>query len=194
MGGKAHGGDINLQHQNIMKAKAKIAFGRMSAAAKRVAIAKDVIAQIRAKQYRIKCGIWLSVDGIDTDVGVEGACQAALLGQEIKIEPAKCDCCALGAAMASSLRLFNIGEFCNDVELGDLTKQLGKFFSKEQMGLIEATFECRSEPLCELAPEGKDEFSDLFIYNTARFRRMTCENRAIAIFENIIKNKGTFKP
>ena len=155
-----------------------------------MAIAKDVVAQIKAGQFIIKRGHWLTVKDVDAPAASSGACQATLTGKTGQFEPAECHCCAIGAAAAASLRLFNIGEFDSSPDFEDLKKQLNKFFSNQQLALIEAAFECR----CEVMEEFETRVSQKTIEKTYRFQDLADDERALAIFTNIIKNNGTFVP
>ena len=153
----------------------------MTKAQERVAIAKDAIRQINAGRYYVETGGWCSIDRTDT------------INQELltRRDRPVCNVCALGAAMASSLRLFNIGQIgSGEASTWDVDQQLSRFFSPNQMTLIEAAFECRGTGLGAFG----GNVSDAQIVATARLGILEDKSRALNIFRNIIKNGGTFIP
>ncbi len=188
--------------------KAK-SFSRLSAAQKRVAIAEDVIKQIRSGQYRIRAGQWLNFNEEQFNAPIKEVkipTQQRLLGGPIVIQqqckPVGCTCCAIGAAVASSIRLFNEFELDEDgVEsFSHALKQLKKFFTEPQLRLIESAFEQRGQTNSETGkPEGWDLDDEMggreFARAYGRYSKIYSDSeRAHSIFQNIIKNNGTFKP
>ena len=187
-----------------MKNKTK-AFSRLSAAQKRVAIAKDVLKQIRVEQYNIQSGTWLGIemDTANIAVGITMTpqdTQRFLLGLPIIkpiIEPPKCTCCAIGAACASAVRLGNThaiqnGQLIEDFKEG--MEVLNGYFSKKQCRLIEACFEKRYNNTPDGEPISDEDVVRIDNFNSFGRRRRNDTERAVAIFTNIIKHKGEFKP
>lgn len=179
-----------------------IAFSRLKAAERRIAIAKDILKQIKAQNYNIRQGMWLEIDPTQSP-GVEensNILQAALLGGKKTIvttaRPANCTCCAVGAACASAIRLFNRdsleGNVSDGFEMKDYQQGmsiLSKYFTESQVDLLEAAFEQRTDSHHQTA-DG---------YSLAKASEFGWEidddtERLVAICKNIIKNKGTFKP
>ncbi len=156
-------------------------FSGLTEAQKRVAIAKDVLAQIRSRKFKIQQGAWAVWDyarnlNQDTLTGNTGE------------KPLRCTACALGAAMLSSIRLFNdceIGGACGEYEVDN---QLGKWFSDRQRALIEYTFE-KGKGM-KNPWDDEDELRARLFYK----KYPSAIKRAVAIFKNIVKNKGDFKP
>jgi len=126
--------------------------------------------------------------------------QGALLGGKrtvvIEAPPATCTCCAVGAACASAIRLFNQDSLNGNLESGfeldgynDGVKILKKYFLEAQVDLMEAAFERRTDS--HHATAGQDdllraiEFGEKHDSDTRRLQ---------AICKNIIKNGGNFKP
>ena len=152
----------------------------------RVLIAKDVLSQLAAKKINAKEGDYISVCNSDF--------YDAIGKQLIDILPEiQCDCCALGASMISLVRAENdfkipIGT-AYDIGKRSFEKNLLKYFDKNQLILIESAFE-------------RESFAEDFVeYNTGmvnavRFGEsfLTDLGRLKGIMNNIIKNKGTFKP
>jgi hypothetical protein len=175
-------------------------FNSLTPAKKRVAIAKDVIANIESKKYFAKMGNYLYVN---SDDNLESQSLQKVLPQ------VTCNVCALGAMFVSDVKFnnnFNVG----DDTLKKLDNQLSKYFSKGQLALIEAAFEGFGVDYEEYE---EDELSiengfylkftleqlgikEQDVINAKKFYAMfdTSEENLIAIMENIIKNKGKFKP
>lgn len=182
-----------------MKRQTNQSFSRMTAAQKRVAIAKDVIKQIRAGQYDIQKGTWLDLTLPDSELSdsyTPEQTQALLLGKPVVInrKPIQCQCCAIGAACASAVRLFNRHAIEDGILFNRFlggTSLLSPYFSHSQCVLIEAAFENRSvysaddEPLGERTKEALSKFQEAHSDEDD-------EERAISIFTNIIRNRGDF--
>lgn len=181
-------------------------FKASAVAEKRVLIAKDVIAQVKAGRFKVASGNWvapltrsgsdLSVDRFEGDESV----QKLFLEGDIP----KCQCCALGA-MFMSCTLYNNKttaieleyvrfSFSDYVEEGSFTNGLSKFFSKDQLILIESAFEGNGGHF-EL-DVGILEGVELEGDKTSKWmdRLPNDKKRLVAIMENIIKNKGKFVP
>lgn len=165
------------------------AFTRLTAAQKRVAIAKDVLKQIKAKRLLIETGSYLSWDALKLRDERTPFSKATLT------KPNKCHACAVGSAVASGLRLFNDGALSVYVERDDAFSTLRRWFSRNQVIAIEVAFEHESTRALEQRYRG-----DKFLNRAAaefQFRRSDigkATQRAVAIFKNIIANNGEFKP
>lgn len=156
----------------------------MSRAEMRVAIAKDVIAQIKSQKLRVKCGRYITfVNEKIMEIGD----QAILLNPET---PA-CQVCGIGAAIYSAIRLFNtvqtktIGG--NEFLARDL---ITKWFTPEQACLIECAFEIdthlmRNASTTDEQRRAARAFGSKYDDDP--------EERAIAILQNIADN-GEFRP
>jgi hypothetical protein len=180
-------------------------FAKATPAGKRVLIAEDIIAQIKAKRFRPKAGVWVNpvneknTENIELDIKFNGTAPVRELFLEKKI-PA-CECCALGA-LFMSCTLYNnqttvndftkevILDFQETVEDGKFTNGLTGFFSRAQLKLIEIAFE-----------GGYGAFDTDRMSNTKALRVVSWEEklpddqkRLVAIMNNIINNKGTFVP
>lgn len=167
-----------------MKPKPKIKrrpFKRLTAAQKRVAIAKDVLAQIQLNT-RIESGRYWRID--NSEVGV--------IDKTFLTRPhVACSCCAAGAVVLSGIRLFNRVKV-SYFNPGQSDKVLNPWFSNEQMALIEFAFEKPDrKPLAELLQDKWKEKEAAYEFNLGRLSMI---ERAERIFKNIIANKGTFKP
>lgn len=167
--------------------------------AKRVAILKDAIAQIKLGAYDPQSCIGF-VDGReDLDLGEIFAHMVnvaeLLTGKKpenlelrsfidrVINKQKPCQVCAKGALLLSSIRKFNNfslekAEKCSlDSSASDETR---KTFGKENADLMENYFEYG-------APNTDFEEID-------EWKELTDSERAIRIFQNAIRNKGIFKP
>lgn len=177
------------------------AFMKASKPRRRVLIAKDVLQQIKAGQYRMTSGTYFSRHSSRfTKID-----QTSLLANG-----ETCQVCGIGSAFVSAIRLGNNFDM-NQCELTtlDIKLLLVKYFSRLQLRLIESTFEC-----WQISGFCSDEFSDFFPEFYDEFRKSELESNAAvkfhllhedddkyltpnqnvakAIFQNIIDNKGTF--
>lgn len=182
-----------------------IPFSSLSAAERRVRIAQDVIAALKAKRIIADQGCWCRVEDGN---GVE------LIVNENDVEPdvrevfakaQSCTVCALGGIFVAAVERFNklplsnffIPEVVNDdgeeayvvedFDYGDFVKYLGKFFSGGQLALIENAFELNDGGLTGDIGEAKGQACALW-----GNQYQTAEERMIAIMRNIIRNEGTF--
>lgn len=173
-----------------MKKQSKMKpFSRMSAAAKRVAIAEDVIAQIKAKQYLVERGTWCEIQEV---LMGDIVYDQTMLTQGVVIPPPKCTVCAIGAAFASSIRIFNDCEASLENDKNDAQPQLEKFFTTKQLALIENAFENGDGGFrTEQQLLSDEELDDAIAFGR---RYLAYDKRALAIFGNIVDNKGVFKP
>lgn len=139
----------------------------MTAAQKRVAIAKDVIQQIKAEKFIALTGRYFKQCQLPEKVN-----QKTLLEHT---EP--CDVCAKGAIFLSAIRKFNDYDAPSSTTREyEMERKSCEFFTYKQCDKIELVF------------EGWESG-----YET--WRRIKTPNlRLIAIMRNIIKNNGTFKP
>lgn len=184
-------------------AKRNKAFAAASPAERRVLIATDVIAQIKAKKFEAKEGTWVTpvdaktenvISNLADEFGGDASLRELMLAGKLK-----CDCCALGA-MFMSCTLYNNRTTADDfeheidysfddrIESGDGFKnQLHRVFSRTQMELIEATYEgnCGAFRVGGAKADRVHDWQDKY---------PDAKNRLIAIMHNIIKNKGKFIP
>jgi len=163
---------------------------------KAVAIAKDVIAQI--KNLQLKEGTYFQ--GLVT-VPPRVSDAQDLIGPITK----KCTVCGIGACFISSIRLFDempihrLQPSFSDRDSpflsmsGDaIRSHLDRFFDGRDLRLIEAAFECSTGLAFRLGypriglkeAERAQEFGERF-----KNRR----RRLAAIMENVVKHKGRFK-
>jgi len=161
-----------------------INFDQLTKAEQRVAVAKDVLLQLKKKNYIAKKGAYVEVKKGRRSLPVKD-----------NIDKTVCKVCALGSCLLSIAKFKNTITF-NDAERGlsswdstDPSKRLlTSIFTRKQINLMENAFEgvvyFMHEPFT-----GTDKKADRFYDQYDKDNQ-----RLIAIMENIIKNLGTFKP
>lgn len=176
-----------LQRDRIRRANER--FNKMTMPQKAVAVAKDVIAQLKNKRYQATTSVYI------TNVVTPEVCNspsAAVLGSK----DISCNVCARGSMIVSAARLFNqcslkshrddvpgpVNRWNSGLDREHCTfRQIEQsIFTREQVAMIEAAFECWYADYPECGKFG------------GKYNNPT--DRMIAIMENIVKNKGTFVP
>jgi len=165
----------------------------MTKAQKRVAIAKDVIKQIAARNFRPKGGIYVSLAKPEAGMGdYETTADKAFFNAR-KRKP--CVVCAKGAMVCSTIRLFN--KFSDSIAALEPSVEnvLRRNFGKRMGDMIECAFEQWDFDGYDGHENnhilGKDAVNRSYAFGL-KYRSNT--KRIIAIMRNIIANKGTFKP
>lgn len=171
------------------------AFAKLPKAKQRVAIAKDAIAQIRAGKYEITPGYWaeyLPTRESTTEEDCWGvtlviADQSTIVKSLRRSEP--CRVCQLGSAAVSRIRCGNVSTFTSDSnDMDAVGEALKDIFSLRQMELLEAAFEGESTLAVGHASDASVLQAEAWYVGISNPKR-----RAIAIWENVIRNKGTFR-
>lgn len=188
-------------------------FNRLSKAEKRVEIAKDVIQQIKAHNIIPSSGQWVKFsdkqrEQLENNFTPADSLQSLIINNQIEDS---CECCGLGALMLSCTlyqnqvsvkdvvekNAFDFGYKYYTSDYGTLsvdnskikTGGLEKIFSKSQMILIELAFE-----------KGRGFMTPItLIQHSAALFAKNLDLKSdteilLAIMNNIIKNKGTFRP
>jgi hypothetical protein len=192
-----------LQQLNAEIAKRNALFAKMPKARKRVAIARDVLAQLGTKIVAIT-GQYLASDLRQLNAADQ------LQKHLVKIKT--CKACALGAMFVCGVQI------ANDLTVRDsgldstgrlrgidrtrstANVYLRRFFSREQLALIESAYE-----VTDMTDEDndvtldEDSLSDALeftsdIKGTGKYTPNGDALRLRLIMENIVANKGTFKP
>lgn len=174
-------------------------FKNATKAQKRVMIAKDVLGQIKTNRYLAESGTWVEPN-FSRNSRVSEICDSPETSiqdtfKDKTIE--SCTVCALGGLFMSCINLNNnttLRDFDEEADdLGalidgnrKLSNSLNRIFTREQLILIEQYFEEGAgyfyrDDDCDLLDSFVDTYPDE-------------QDRLKAIMENIIENKGTFKP
>jgi hypothetical protein len=170
-------------------------FKKANKAQKRVMIAQDVLAQLKAKRYVAESGCWVkpNIDSAwEQKLSHHDSVQELFIEQKIE----SCNVCALGGLFMSCTN-FNNNTLLEDLdfassELGDLIEEvklsnkLNSIFSVKQLKLIESYF----------------EENDGYFYINSQYDRIKAfcdkhpsdKKRLQLIMENIVENEGTFVP
>ncbi len=179
----------------------------------RVAIAKDVLKWINTEKMSVQQSGYLHSLGDalfdSTDVDNNSDLRDKLQGKECRV-------CALGAVFLTTVDRFNKVGCADIVSTGNrsdpwgvryrhfssldrdmLTGYLNKYFTPVQLCMIESAFECDTflEDDVEDNPAAVAKITKADAYGNALAEEgHSSQSRLRKIMENIIKNKGTFKP
>jgi len=166
-------------------------FKQLTKAEQRVAVAKDVLAQIKQERYVAKTSVYVELSRSNEDLEEKPVKENI---HKIK----KCKVCAIGSTILSIAKFKNTIDF-DDVTNGGFSQRadslLGTVFGKKQLALMEACFESLGSH-----PYARNTYN----YTLPLEDRTKCINfyqdyrsqtdRLQAIMRNIIKNEGVFKP
>lgn len=166
----------------------------------RVMIAKDVLAQLESKAYCAMQGSWVE----DKKLGdfyeycieqFEGDQNAKAVSAREYVDKLKaCKVCALGSIFVSQVRIggdFKVSDVENAYGVFEQleTSPLKRYFSVNQLKLIEASFEGYNGMYSHFM-EGADEL--LSCSYESQFSKD--KDRLTAIMKNIVRNNGQFIP
>lgn len=191
--------------KTILKKKQK-AFSKMSLTEKRIAIAKDVIERIRIGQFFPEQGIFCEMGGLSlpsnlnrVGLGFDKENKPIFITEVCDIVNANktCSVCAKGGLFMSLIGYvdnFKIDDLHygarSSVDLKNKEmKTLSRIFSPKQLSMIETAFEGTTYSWnLILSDDERRKCGDLYdLYDED-------DSRLIGICENIINNKGVFKP
>lgn len=198
----------------------KVPFSQLSPEKKRVAIARDVLEQIRIGRYISNGGSY-----IDALQMKDGKDKWDMNNLDIKSNFGKiknCKVCAMGACLMSITKFENKLDFYDiGNEIDNLNNEKTKIlfqsiFSPEQLLLIERAFEGKSGGTTvgvNIFRLSEDDFKSKInkcqkFYKKFELKpkkdatrkekenrtRLNHQNRMVGIMKNIISNKGEFKP
>lgn len=185
---------------------------RLTASEKRVLIAKDTVKWLNADKIKATKGTYCKLTfSKEKLIQNKEKLDVILKGQVIK----PCKVCGLGGMFYSMVRRFDnitvdvdhtfYGKyFIRHLEYGNDTiySQLGKYFSKDQLELIESAFEQRDMFAHQDLPDNYNSKYNLNKINTViratnfglKFNAIENKARLRAIMNNIIRNDGVFIP
>lgn len=168
------------------------AYKKLTQAEKRVAVAKDAIAQLLLGSFNASPGVYVRAKGVDK---VEALCG---------IDVPQCEVCAIGSLLVSSFRVAGdqnvLTAGSNDPWRGTNPRVSANYdtgsgsvaaFTEPMLRRMEATFEgsiCSWDTFENLADIDTD-----YPVDELRFV-LDADARLFAILENVIENGGTFKP
>jgi hypothetical protein len=169
------------------------AFWKLSRNGRRIAVAKDVLAQVAARVLEPSEGKWLELRKSLVSMGFN---TGNYYREELKLETdlqallgvpgEKCNACGVGAAFMSMARLGDRAKVTDD-----LYESLEQVFTPPQIQLIEYAFEQGryGNPV-------EAGCTHSLVERAAKFGRghRSAKKRMVEIFRNIVRNKGEFKP
>lgn len=174
-----------------------VEFRKLTKAQKKVTVAKDVIAQIKAHKYRAETGRYIG----DVKIGEEYAIAKHITGDIQKRLPElhHCEVCAVGSCILSitkyenKLKWTDVGRVPS--ECSSITdKILTKVFTPNELVLIEVMFEgCYTNGVDNY---GKDKLGGVLTEEAAIKAKLWYnkypdpEKRLLAIMRRIVKNEG----
>lgn len=195
-------------------------FEAMTPSQKRMQIAQDVLDQLRTKRLVAKNGVWLDTEDFLTADVVKKDVEL----QDLLKKQKSCDACAIGGMFmcaverADKLKTSELlcgmtsetlpAEYVEEesnvvpdpgVHMFDAFSYLKKFFSMEQLRLVELAFETGSGGV-EIDSKEEESASSFFNYvndeedDYENFTLSDSNLRMQLIMENIIAHKGRFNP
>jgi hypothetical protein len=188
---------------NTLSARNK-AFWAKSKDQQRVAIARDVLSQLKKATIIADKGTYFSVS-VNKDIKNTDKLDDLL--KSFKRDNATCEVCGIGACFVGLVNLGNnaksksfipnkIIDDCETVQIDDskMRRLLRKVFPSTQLTLIECAFEKSTVFLDSNAKKNNVEYEPREKASSFGEDYDTDEARLIAIMQNIINNKGTFIP
>lgn len=203
------GNHTNTIGRRISESKARQAFETLSKAEQRIEIARDVLAQLKAKTLIAESGVWVNILSSNKYGNTSNSLfemteeKGHKNDKEVAevLEKKKCRVCALGACFVSTVKKLDKLKM-SDLENGQndfavLVKYLSKVFSKDQLKLIEVAFEEDGGQVSSDDVYNGQAASNFFenIVNSVNNDWNNWDDLKLRlIMENIIANKGLFKP
>lgn len=166
-------------------------FKKMTLAQKRVAIAKDVIADLRAKRYIAEHGTYLDLGKFEYDEN--GKRMLPEDGRDVLLSLPKCSVCAIGAVFCAVVKRKDKIEQSDLIWASDHDMiEFVKIFSEEQLRLMEVAFEGATP---RDGVSGDDYWNARAFYQANDVDKDAYgEKLLIRIMENVISNNGKFNP
>lgn len=158
-------------------------FKKLSLSAQRIKVISDVITLLKGKKLiKAKQGTYINLP----DNHLSKYDNREQLNTALEAGP-RCEVCGIGAIFVTTISLndqYSVGDAGMSINREEMVDYLRKWFSADQLGLIESAF--------ERSARGQGDAD----YKAAEFGNMypSPTKRLIAICENIIKNKGKFVP
>ncbi len=180
---KGHFTKANKIIEAINKANEKknVAFSKMTMMEKRVALAQDVLASLKAEKYVAESGTYVQLCNTERNVGNTI--------QNLLKEGVQCNVCAIGSLFVSRVKMSKTKTMTNDSD--KMVKSMRGIFNEKALRTLEYFFE--GDDAASFFEEDEDGDADIASDAWDFYRSHTNdENRLIAIMENIIANKGRF--
>lgn len=194
------------------------AFAKLKPSEQRVAIALDVLGQIKLKRIVARSKVWVRPDGNSESFSNADLKENKELA-DIYGKAKSCDACALGAMFVCAVQVNDNLKVCDiehiktgkdyegekldpyankQIHLHDIEKYLGNFFSKKHLRLIEVAYESGDGgyEVSENDYETDDDLDALNFFKCCDDFEYDVDDhdRMRLIMENIVVNKGKFTP
>ncbi len=154
-------------------------FQQMSKMEKRVALAKDVIASIKSKKYKVKTGYYLQL------FNTKGGGIKRLSKENYEKEEIQCEVCAIGSLFVSNFKQNSSLKITSNDD--KMINSLKGIYSENELRLLEYFFE--AEDVYDIFDENVTIHGKVYDF----YREyMNSESRLLAMMENIISNEGNF--
>lgn len=186
--------------KKIVKEEKIIPFNKLSKLEKRVVIAKDVLKQLKTKKFIAASGDYIS-SNFSSMFNHDISADIKTNYKKIK----NCKVCALGACLLTITKFDTklLFKYIIPNILLDSSPKVDKLFtsifSPKQLLMIEYAFEGKigfkyGEQVLKQTLSGEEIDSCINFYGGFPGKDECSEDRLIAIMNNIITNKGIFKP
>lgn len=171
-------------------------FKTLSKGAQRLQIAQDVLTQLAMRRIRPESNYFSLSDGLD-EVAAE-ADQKGLDLSEI-VAQTTCHVCGIGSVFVAAVQRADKCKLSDMKATGNTrdfeTDYLKRWFSLDQLGLIEAYYECHDSGSQYYSESGHDSpFDSEWDVRSPIHRQKSPNKRMKMIMENIISNRGKFDP
>lgn len=185
-----------IKRNNAQTEKRNQAFARLSDARKRVVVAQDVLDQLRARRFVAATGTYL---GLPDEVGekfthFDGP--TPQVGVHEVLSGVKCQVCGIGSLFVAAVDRANectVKDMDHSYDNPDFMRgYLGEFFSEEQLVLIETAFEM--DVVNALNTGLHRDHLEIEAAIAFGEKSQDAKQRLKRIMQNIIMNKGTFRP
>lgn len=169
-------------------------FKKLSKPEQRIAIAKDVIAQIKAKKFVAGHTYFqLGKNELNPPQTYEAVEKKLQLGE--CIAQVGCEVCGIGSLFASAVLKNDKLKFEDFYDVREQeVEYLGKWFSKKQLDLVEVYFEQDLEAGYGADYRDTHSWEDEIFPDHPIVSEPDDDRRLIMIMENIVSNDGKFDP
>lgn len=163
------------------------AFEKLSPAKKRVAIAKDVIAQLQTKKFKAEQGVYVRLDKELTERELKKD------ASEILTAAKECTVCGIGGLFVSAVCKADKLPVQEALDAYDYSRSETNFDGEKAYEYLEQFFDEQTLRNIETAFEQRDDFGGEWGADEFAEEVEDDDDRLRLIMENIVVNKGKFK-
>lgn len=215
---------VETKQEQFLPVVTEAQFKKLGQRGKALAIARDIIAQLDAARFQPKMGSWLDITNankhyenmFDIDVDFDPDLQSFATSPECTEQ--SCYACALGATLLSYARINDNFDLSHKYEISDINELIEEEIFGDDVYLIEHAFEkgCGAASFYEADEDDEDGIAEfewdgsIFVNEDFDYQvhieeafpaarkfgnqYVSDDVRLRAIMQNIIDNKGRFKP